>query len=565
MAYNVAHFESIFELLQKEEFFKGPLFNFEQFESNQRFKYLEDYLMKIGAKTVIVESPYVDSNFIEDFCGHYARCFSNYPKYCKRIHFFRNEFNEEELFSRVVDEKNSEFITQLIDEYLGFIVIRPVPNAILGKVCVAVYPPEEGKNRIFPLLRTYTANILGVELSVESLAYQEQDNVISACATSSVWSAFHALDKWFRGSVPSPFQISANAKSLNDEQYTSDSVEKGLSADQMAKAISREGLNPLIYPFISISYTKAMARAYLNMHLPIILAIRLRYQDELAIDEKGNLREAMIGNHAVTIAGYRLGNDPLVKVGSDRIKENDPENSPRFMRSSAIVKFYVHDDQVGPFSSMISRNEYWQHLETRWNYYGSNPKDYINASIDAILIPCFKKVRIKFPSIWSVTQTVNSMIGEFWWLNDLKLIWDIRLYTTNQFKSEVRREKEELINREVKNRILNEALPKYLWKVDCHVANEDQTKEEPAFMYIFDATDMESSNYLSMALHYNENTFKVCQSQILDYKEQSPLQEYKNRRKVSIIRALMDSYLEPKFEKMGESVIYINNDDKSRW
>lgn len=55
--------------------------------SHHRVAYLNEYLEKLGAKTAIVEHQYIDRNFMDDYCGYYARCFNEYPKKCERIHF----------------------------------------------------------------------------------------------------------------------------------------------------------------------------------------------------------------------------------------------------------------------------------------------------------------------------------------------------------------------------------------------------------------------------------------------------------------------------------------------
>ena len=51
----------------------------------------------------------------------------------------------------------------LCNNYLGFIVLRPLPNAPLAKVCISTYPQTNEKNRYFPTLKTYRVHLLGQE------------------------------------------------------------------------------------------------------------------------------------------------------------------------------------------------------------------------------------------------------------------------------------------------------------------------------------------------------------------------------------------------------------------
>lgn len=107
-------------------------------------------------------------------------------------------------------------------------MILPIPGAHFGKVCLATYPAEESKVRCFPVLKKYYAHLLGLSLCVESVAFQEQDNVVSACATSALWSAFHAIKSVNSEDVHSPFRITQNARRVILESPSFNVMEKGL-------------------------------------------------------------------------------------------------------------------------------------------------------------------------------------------------------------------------------------------------------------------------------------------------------------------------------------------------
>ncbi len=48
--------------------------------NNDRFLYLNDYLKQIGCKTIIIETKYVDKNFLDDYSEYYSRCFQDIQK-----------------------------------------------------------------------------------------------------------------------------------------------------------------------------------------------------------------------------------------------------------------------------------------------------------------------------------------------------------------------------------------------------------------------------------------------------------------------------------------------------
>lgn len=130
----------------------------------------------------------------------------------------------------------------LQQNYLGFIVVKPLPMTIIGRTCLVTYPKEGGKDRYFPIIRKYNVNLFGINLSVKSLAFQEQDNVVAACAASALWSVLHGTGILFQHSILSPGEITKEAtKQLPIETRTFPN--KGLSVEQMAHAIQSVNLD----------------------------------------------------------------------------------------------------------------------------------------------------------------------------------------------------------------------------------------------------------------------------------------------------------------------------------
>lgn len=475
---------------------------------NTRISYLNEYLDRLGARTVIIEKNYVDRNFIDDYCGYYARCFGDYPKKCVRLLFFSSDFDRKELEYAVISPKDAPERKRLHDSYLGFIVLRPIPGAHFGKVCLATYPPEAGKNRIFPTLKKYDAHFMGMTFSVDTIAFQEQDNVISACATSALWSAFHCVRNRSIDEVKSPFQITKNARSVYMESPAMNVLDKGLFPSQMAAAIVEEGLNPVISGFVSKSYLKALTRAYLNAGLPLILGVTLAYEDEDSARQRHSGRYT-IGEHAVTVAGYRLNHLKILPFSTDGFSPSG-STPDLYLMSSAIDKFYVHDDQVGPFSSMEDRHEYWQRLETRWNCYEKDP-DKIDASVNTIIIPCFDKIRIRFPRILNFIDSCNIWLGEVWEEAGYDLIWDPRIFCLNDFKEKVA-EGEIYPDSDsgIRLRLLSMSMPRYIWVVDVFASDKKTHDQEILMSYIFDATDMDSGDYLLCTIHHDADSYEVC-------------------------------------------------------
>lgn len=516
---------------------------------NPRVCYIDEYLRKLGVKTVVIENDYIDRNFIDDYCGYYAKCFKNYPKKCKRLLFFNERFNQDSLFDAALNPSSeSRYIIQ--SSFCGSAVLRPIPGAHLGNVCLSTYPPEAGKQRVFPLLRPYKAHFMGLDLEVMSVAFQEQDNVISACATSALWSAFHCLSALHAHDVPSPFQITQNAHKILIEPGEYNVLDKGLFPSQMAAAIADEGYSPLLNGCKSKSFLKAVCRAYLNVRQPVILGISLAYENEE--DHTGcGKKNYIVGEHSVTVTGYRIKQDlpPVYSTGQILDPADTAYHNDIRLISSNIDKFYAHDDQIGPFASLIDRSEYWQRLETRWNYY-KDPKDPIDASVNLLIIPSNKKIRIRFPLIFNFIARCNRQLKIVWNKLGRSLVWDPRLFTIADFKRRIaNRQYFEADSDDLRFKVLSIRLPRFIWIVDLWQFNGN-TKEQLLTTFIFDATDMESADYLCAVVHHSDFSYNLCKRRFTDLASQnpSPLDNQRTNRQLFI--DLLNAYNTPDSPKI---------------
>ncbi|HHT9106905.1 MAG TPA: hypothetical protein ACFYD7_13695 [Candidatus Wujingus californicus] len=124
--------------------------------------YFEEYFDTLGAKTIAVENKYIDRDFLEDFSGYYVRCFHDYRRNCTRLHFFDINFPETHFYDILEGNSGPLSEEKLQKAYLGFIVIKPLPQTIIGRTCLKTYP--EKNRRKFPIVRNYEASLFGITL-----------------------------------------------------------------------------------------------------------------------------------------------------------------------------------------------------------------------------------------------------------------------------------------------------------------------------------------------------------------------------------------------------------------
>jgi len=158
-------------------------------ESSQ-LKYLKAYLRGAGVRCVVVEQNYFDRDYLDEFAAFYSKSARGYPNICQRLHFFKIDLEKAELY-QAMGQTGQEEVLQ--DGYLGFMVRRPLDTAPFGRTVLSWYENrDERSERITPVLRDYTCNVLGIRLKVKGIPWQQQDRGVSACARIALWSMFHS-------------------------------------------------------------------------------------------------------------------------------------------------------------------------------------------------------------------------------------------------------------------------------------------------------------------------------------------------------------------------------------
>src|SRR2546421_1304238 len=297
--------------------------NPDEVASNARAGYLLGYLSKLGARSMVVERHYTDGDYLEDFASYYVRCHRPYGRRCRRLHFFSCDLDDAKVLALILGELKADEALTLQESYLGFVVARPLPNAVVGRTVLKTYP-DDGGRRHYSVLLTFTAHLFGMPLHIKGLPFQEQDTVLAACATVALWCAFQKTSELFGTEAPRPASITRLANRAGHRGRPVPS--HGLRIEEMCHAIRSVGLEPELLewmggnlPWVSLAY------AHLKAGLPVILIV----------DIQGDL-------HAITLTGYSLRD---TRVSKREIAGNEVAVPLRGLR---VLEFYGHDDQIGP-------------------------------------------------------------------------------------------------------------------------------------------------------------------------------------------------------------------------
>ncbi|MCT8127550.1 MULTISPECIES: hypothetical protein [Gammaproteobacteria] len=483
--------------------------NFPDIVKKQQVGFIYNYLKELNATSILLESEYVDRDYLEDYSRYYVKCFNRYGERCARLHFFSSEILHSQIEKGLMqDPKNLE--SELQNSYLGFMVIKPLPKTFIGKTCLKVYPRVcEDKNK-FILHKPYNVNLFGLKLSVNSIPFQEQDKVVSACATTAIWSLLHAQKHTDRYGVPSSSEITLSA--INHIDNSSNSFpNKGLSNKQILRAIDVQSYRNHKFDFDKIGNNKnryspgkffEILKPYLDSGIPMLLGCDV-YSKSESNSESGY---SFDGSHAVTILGYK----------------NSPDEKA----------IYIHDDRFGPYAkAIIHTNEkkfsfsdpegviifpsifitlHHKNQEGHW----SEPIEMLVP--DSLIIPTNPKIRLPLNKIINTCDIIAEEFSHYYMQThsrEEKISFDIKLITLAEFRDRI------ISDARIDNRyeILTKNSPRFLWVARFFGDGSSHS----IFEIAFDATDIPQGEAIAHLVVLEKEDFEIVKNVVLNLKEGS--------------------------------------------
>lgn len=301
---------------------------------SQQVRYLAGYLGVHGlrAKTILVEHPYVDRHYIEEYGRYYASAFQAPLASTVRLHVFAETLTDATLRDWITEaaqgsEHRKAVQGRLQASYIGFVVVRPLPSAPIGRTVLAAYV-DKGARRF--TTQAHRVHLMGLELIVNGVPFQQQEVAVGACATTAMWSALTITSRATGRRGPTPYQLTeaATRHVLTDRHIPADG---GLDVQQILAAVRDCGFAPLLMKASDnfAAFTHAI-KCYLASGIPMVLLLH----------EHG-------GYHAVTAVGFRSPDDehdvpPVVYRDHTAV-----------IPTTGLTRLYVHDDRLGPYARMI--------------------------------------------------------------------------------------------------------------------------------------------------------------------------------------------------------------------
>jgi len=354
---------------------------------SEQAKYICEYAKYLECTKMYVEEKYTDKDYIKDFQMFYSRSFEQIPNTVKRVFFFKDELGPEDLIGRTKSDD------EVNESCIGFVTIKPVldqnGNPIVGRTVLENY--GENEKRVFIESKQH-AYIAGREMNFKALPFKSQDIAVGACASVALWIVTHGLRDFFDIPDMSLFEITeiANKYPTSEGRMF---PSKGLSPVQMCSFLHEIGLEVELADMsdggMSGEYFETIVKAFISANVPIVAGLTLI----------GNNRE---DHHAVVISGYQSKTD------------------------GHLSKIYVHDDQIGPYASVKSKDMFktWEYKENdAWS------RTYNSVRLDFVMVPLYHKIRLPF----SIVLRVGDILSK-----KLEKQISIRLANSNRYKKELR-------------------------------------------------------------------------------------------------------------------------------
>jgi hypothetical protein len=389
-------------------------------------------------------------------------------------------------------------------QYLGYIVIRPLPIAYIGRTALNFLPHTPELSCI--IQPNSTSNLFGIPLTIKSLIFLQQDRSIGACSPTSLWIAINALhEKWDLGEIPAISELIE----MNDVVYENINrsfPNAGLYIPQIELLIKKIGLEPDYITPEHYNSIQDLIVAYLNAKIPILAHIEFwnekPNEDNQAklpneywkvekiifpFEEKNDYtKEYTRGtiSHMCVFSGF---------INSDSINDLTIQDQG-FPSLDLLSSIYVHDDRIGPYERTRLREillvDGYGRKQTilELNYSRNPPFDEGGFWVlTGLLIPSHPKIRVSFQHAKNLMITFNSTIiqvfkNQFKKLQESQdfntidenfiefgemigndIAWKIRLTTTNEYKSNVINNFDFDRSIELKPYILKDNLPRFLW------------------------------------------------------------------------------------------------------
>ena len=277
-------------------------------------------------------------------------------------------------------------------DYLGFSVVRPLPDSPIGRTVLPTpltYLPTKTRSS-FSTTRRHKVHLAGFSLYVDGVPFQSQDQGVSACATTALWTALDYVAVKEEITVASPASITESATRY-PLQEGRPFPNEGLTVRQICEATRSAGFSPIVIHSKSIKDDAIQIFSYARSGFAPVLALL-----PLNTEQAG---------HAVCCVRLHEG-----------ITMPQTDTSYMFREaSSSLQGIYIHDDRLGPYAyAGLSQHTDAQTglIRTCVSIEWPDAKPVDQWLLHAIVVPVPQKLRLTLSRLRRTGVYVAQIIGQ---------------------------------------------------------------------------------------------------------------------------------------------------------
>lgn len=300
--------------------------------------------------TIIVETDYIDKTYRDLYYHFYSTKLKSFKRNCVRLSFCNS----------VIDDTithSEDDIQKLKDNYLGFVVLRPLGSSCIGRNVVSPQALKSVGSNLLLCKTDVASTVLGTKVSVCGFPHSSQDGEMMTCAETTIWAIMSYLaNRYNVYSLPLGHNILA---SLTDSSYERQTPSRGLNFQQISLSLQNQGLACRVYDKDNPKF-KEILSCYIESGIPLALCI-----------------ESKTFGHAVACIGRRT-----IDRSAVALRPVDVKGRIYFEWNKSIDEFVVNDDGATCYQVMNYTNP--------CSYYGK--PDWDGMEITHFVAPLHQKI-----------------------------------------------------------------------------------------------------------------------------------------------------------------------------
>ena len=438
-------------------------------------KYIDDLREDLYC---IIEYPYVDKVYRDCYYSYFSTKHYSYHRDCIRVSLIENEIGLDDVLNI---GKNDE----LHSRYLGYFVVRPITNKIIGRSMIS---PKAYIENNFRICKTKVNNLIfGSKISIEGFPHSAQDGESIKCAETTIWAIMEYFgSKYSEYSTVLPTKIRSElAATAFERQLPSD----GLTMNQISYALKSFGFGTKVYSNKEYKGREIMniLDCYIESGMPVLTG----------------LESANYGHVIITI-----GKENEKKVKWRKVKKTLlklPHKTVSYYDTSDIESRYVvHDDNHAPYR-MINLERPGE------NYDDEESKTYW---IESIVVPLYPKIYL---DAVIAKQLLLQIFKDSTFGYNIKSDFVFRAFLTSSRSLKEHINNIDEMDSILKYSILTIKMPKFIWCGEIYSRQDFDFNKKAKCLIILDATEANNESIDAFIFAgYPDRCISMCENKYIN-------------------------------------------------